>query len=69
MPETVIRINGEAQPWREGLDVAALLDARGVAPEAVATALNGEFVSRTARATTPLQPGDSLTLFVAIVGG
>ena len=35
----------------------------------VATAVNGHFVPREARADTPLWPGDALIAFHAIVGG
>lgn len=69
VPEPLVHVNGQAEPWRDGLDIAALLAQHGTAPEAVATALNGEFVPRALRASTLLQPGDSLTLFAAIVGG
>jgi len=69
MPEPLVHVNGEARPWRAGLDIAALLAERGVVPESVATALNGVFVPRATRAGTVLQPGDALTLFAAIVGG
>lgn len=69
MSEALIHVNGVAQPWRAGLDIAAVLAERGIRPEAVATALNGAFVPRPARAATTLRPGDALTLFAAIVGG
>jgi sulfur carrier protein ThiS len=38
-------------------------------PLACATAVNGHFVPREARAVTLLQPGDAVTTFRAIVGG
>ncbi len=43
--------------------------AQGVAPEAVATALNGQFVPRSLRAATALRPGDAILTFQPIVGG
>ena len=64
-----VLVNGTQQPWRDGLSVAAVLDERGEAREAVTTALNGRFVPRDARERTLLAPGDALTLFHAIVGG
>ena len=64
-----VLVNGTPRPWRDGLSVAALLDERGEAREAVTTALNGRFVPRDARERTLLAPGDALTLFHAIVGG
>lgn len=70
MPESPsIWLNGAPRPWSPGLSVAALVQAQGQAPETVATALNGAFIARDARAATLLQPGDQLTLFQAIVGG
>lgn len=45
------------------------VQAQGVASEAVATALNGQFVSRSLRATTALQAGDAILTFQPIVGG
>ncbi len=71
MPETTptVSLNGEPRPWRPGLSLAALLAAEGLAPEAVASAINATFVPRGQRADTRLQPGDAVTLFQPIVGG
>ena len=65
----VFHVNGEPQTWSPGLTLAELLHRRGDAPQAVATALNGQFVPRQARAQTTLRAGDALTIFEAIVGG
>jgi sulfur carrier protein len=62
-------LNGQPQPWRDGLSVAALLAEQGRAPDAVATALNGVFVPRVRREATLIQPGDALTLIQPITGG
>lgn len=62
-------VNGQAQACTPGLSLADLLEQRGDAPEAVATALNGQFVPRRQREATLLQAGDSLTIFEAITGG
>ena len=43
--------------------------AHGVTSDAVATALNGQFVPRSLRATTALQAGDAILTFQPIVGG
>lgn len=51
------------------LSLADLLQAQQRAPESVATALNGMFVAREARAQTQLTHGDAVLLFKAIVGG
>jgi len=64
-----ITVNGAPHAWRPGLTVAdAVREHAGAAP-GVATALNGRFVARPARADTPLAPGDALLVFAAIVGG
>lgn len=45
------------------------LDARGVAANAVATAVNGAFVARTVRGDCLLADGDQILTFQAIQGG
>lgn len=67
--EPVVQVNGERLPWQPGEHVASVLDRLQTPAHSVATALNGHFIPRTLRETTPLQPGDVLTVFKAIVGG
>ncbi|HEY9065974.1 MAG TPA: sulfur carrier protein ThiS [Burkholderiaceae bacterium] len=69
MSETTIRVNDDQMPWQPGDRIADVLLRLGVEPSDVTTALNGEFVPRALRATTPMQPGDVLTVFKPIVGG
>ena len=64
-----VLVNGASHAWRDGLTVAGLLQDLGTQDAHVATALNGEFVARSARGLTPLTPGDQLVVFAAIVGG
>jgi sulfur carrier protein len=45
------------------------LDARGVLPAALATAVNGNFVPRSRRAQQPLAEGDTILTFQPIEGG
>jgi sulfur carrier protein len=47
----------------------AWVEARGVLPAAVATAVNGNFVPRTLRAQQPLAEGDFILTFQPIEGG
>lgn len=68
MPAT-LRFNETELPCPDGMTLAHLLESNGIVPEAVATALNGEFVARAQRASTPLHPGDTVLTFQAIVGG
>ncbi|MDZ4188212.1 MAG: sulfur carrier protein ThiS [Hydrogenophaga sp.] len=68
-PEAQLRFNQNTLPCPEGLTLAALLAAQGVEANQVATAVNGAFVPRGLRATTPLKPGDTVLTFQAIVGG
>ncbi|MBE0588032.1 MAG: thiamine biosynthesis protein ThiS [Betaproteobacteria bacterium HGW-Betaproteobacteria-9] len=75
MPETLIpveatlRFNEHTLPCQDGLTLAALLEAQGVDANQMATAVNGEFVARALREQHPLQPGDTVLTFQAIVGG
>ena len=68
MPDT-LRFNDTTLPCPAGLTLATLLDTQGMPATTVATAVNGEFIPRTQHATTPLQPGDTVLTFQAIVGG
>ncbi|MEY2875185.1 MAG: sulfur carrier protein ThiS [Pseudomonadota bacterium] len=68
MTLTVI-LNGEPVELPDGTTLAALIAQRGLAPEAVGTAVNGRHVLRAARAERVLIDGDTLTLFQPIVGG
>lgn len=65
----MLTFNDLTLPCPEGLTLAALLAEQDINAEQVATAVNGQFVPRTQRATTPLQPGDTVLTFQAIVGG
>ena len=49
--------------------VDALLQGSSRSAETVATAVNGEFVARGARAHHPLQDGDAVLCFSPITGG
>jgi len=64
-----ITLNGQAQSCPSGTNLAELIAQQGVAPDAVATAVNGAFVARDRRTQHVLQPGDSVTTFQPIVGG
>lgn len=66
---TTLRFNDLTLPCPEGLTLARLLDEQGMKPDTIATAVNGAFVPRALRTTTPLQPGDTVLTFQAIVGG
>jgi len=65
----MLTFNDLSLPCPAGLTLAQLLDAQGVDAASVATAVNGQFVPRPQRATTVLQPHDTVLTFQAIVGG
>ncbi len=69
--ETTIEILLDGLPRRvnQGCSLQQLMEELGLQPEDAATAVNGQFVPRAARADHRLQPGDSVLLFRAIVGG
>lgn len=49
--------------------LATALEELGFHSPAIATALNGQFVPRDARATTELAPGDRLEILAPMQGG
>lgn len=64
-----ITVNGEPRTVEDTATLADLVSALGQPPQALATAVNGEFVPRAARASTPLRPGDAVFTFQPITGG
>ena len=64
-----ITVNGEARQIANGATVADVAATLGDAPAAFATAVNGEFIARSARAERVLQAGDALFVFQPITGG
>lgn len=64
-----ITLNGEPRDVAEGTTLAQLVEALGQAPQALATAVNGEFIARDARATVHLAEGDAVFTFQPITGG
>jgi len=65
---TRIRLNGE--PFEtEARTLAELVTGQGFADSAVATAVNGEFVPRQARAATLLAEGDKVEIVAPRQGG
>ncbi len=69
MTKITITVNGEKQQVPAGSTLADVLQANGQPEQAFATALNGEFVARGARAATALTDGDAVFTFQAITGG
>lgn len=69
MTKITITVNGEKQQVPAGSTLAGVLQANGQPEQAFATALNGEFVARGARAATALTDGDAVFTFQAITGG
>jgi sulfur carrier protein len=67
-----ITVHTDRGPWQlpAGSTVAHLLaQLQPTCSEAVATAVNGEFVSRSERVNHVLHDGDTLLCFTAITGG
>ena len=63
-----VLVNGESAETRAAT-LAELIAERGFAEGAVATALNGEFVARGARAETRLAPNDRIEIVAPRQGG
>jgi sulfur carrier protein len=64
-----ITLNGETRAIAEDTTLAELVAALGQAPQALATAVNGEFVPRDARPSVQLRDGDAVFTFQPITGG
>jgi sulfur carrier protein len=64
-----ITLNGHALALPPGSTVADVVAQVDVLPTAVATAVNGHFVARTARDQYVLCAGDAVFTFQPIVGG
>ena len=69
MTDIHITLNGKARQLPAGSTLADVLAASGQPAESFASAVNGEFVARDARATTRLADGDAVFTFQAITGG
>jgi len=68
-PTTItIKVNGSPETT-SARTLQAWVDARGVLPAALATAINGSFVPRSQRAQQPLAEGDTILTFQPIEGG
>jgi sulfur carrier protein len=69
-PSTIIfTLNGEQREAASGTTLAELVASTGLAPEALATAIDGEFVPRTARQERVLRAGEAVFTFQPITGG
>ena len=64
-----VQVNGEPLALQPGATLADLVAALGQKPEALATAVNGEFVPRDARSARPLDDSDAIMTFQPITGG
>jgi len=64
-----VTLNGEPRTLQEQATLADLVAALGQQPQALATAVNGEFVPRGARAGVQLREGDAVFTFQPITGG
>lgn len=64
-----ITLNGETRQVPAGGSLADLFSSSELPAKAFASAVNGEFVARDARAATPLAEGDAVFTFQAITGG
>ena len=64
-----ITLNGEQRELPAGQTLADLIAQLDAPPQALATAVNGEFVARDARARRQLTDGDAVFTFQPITGG
>ena len=64
-----ITVNGQPREVPAGSSLADLVAQLADSPQALATAVNQEFVARDARAARLLQAGDQVYTFQPITGG
>lgn len=64
-----IVLNGAMRSVENGMALADLVASVTDDPQSLATAVNGEFVPRDARAELQLQEGDAVFTFQPITGG
>lgn len=64
-----VTLNGQARSVDSGATLADLIASLDQMPQALATAVNGEFVPREVRAQMPLREGDAIFTFQPITGG
>ena len=64
-----ITVNGELRQLAPGMTLADLIASLTQQPQMLATAVNGEFVPREARASVALSDGDAAFTFQPITGG
>jgi sulfur carrier protein len=64
-----ITVNGQPREVSAGSSLADLVAQLADSPQALATAVNQEFVARDARAARILQAGDQVYTFQPITGG
>lgn len=64
-----VTVNGEPRTLEDSATLADLVAALGQAPQALATAVNGEFVPRGDRSSVQLREGDAVFTFQPITGG
>ena len=66
---TTITVNGEPRELPQGSTLAQLVATIADSPQALATAVNQQFVPRGAREACVLQEGDEVLTFQPITGG
>ena len=68
-PTIRIRLEDRGLDLAAGTTLAQLVEQLGHAPDAVSTAVDGQFVARAQRAQRVLQSGETVLFFRPIVGG
>lgn len=69
MNAITLTLNGAPQTVPPDITLAALIAATGQPPNAMSTAVNGNFVARSAREACLLREGDAVYTFQPITGG
>ena len=69
MKKIFVSFSGKKIEISEGVNLELFLHSQGASYEKIATAVNGEFVSKSERIKLVLKHGDKITPFGPITGG
>ncbi len=64
-----IKINNVSLELPEGATLQDALEAKGIAPQGIATAVNGKVIPAVQRSSKALTAGDSIVIIKAFYGG
>jgi len=68
-PRGTVTVNGEAEPWREGMMVLELVERLTTSTRGIAVAVERSVVPRSEWASTLIDDGATIEIVTAVAGG